>query len=144
MDPQPIPSPSNNWRGTGTILVVDDEESVRTIVARMLELFGFSVLVAKDGQQGVETFRTNKNAIAAVILDLTMPCLNGEEAFREMRAIRSDARVLLMSGYNEQDAIDRFAEKGLAGFLQKPFTPADLRDKLRAILDALASEKKMS
>lgn len=134
MDTEPIPSPSKNWRGTGTILVVDDEESVRAIAARMLELFGFSVLLAKDGQQGVETFRANKDTISAVILDMTMPHLNGEEAFREIRLIRSDARVLLISGYNEQDAIDSFAEKGLAGFLQKPFTPAELRDKLRAIL----------
>jgi two-component system cell cycle sensor histidine kinase/response regulator CckA len=127
---------SEKWRGTGTILVVDDEESVRTIAARMLELFGFSTILANDGRQGVEAFRANKDKIAAVILDMTMPHLNGEEAFREIRRINSDARVLLVSGYNEQDATDRFAGKGLDGFLQKPFKPDDLRDKLRAILES--------
>jgi two-component system, cell cycle sensor histidine kinase and response regulator CckA len=122
------------WHGSGTILVVDDEESVRTIAARMLELFGFSVLLAADGKQGVELFRENKDEIAAVILDLTMPHMNGEEAFREIRRIRSDARVMLVSGYSEQDTADRFAGKNLNGFLQKPFKPDELRDKLRMVL----------
>ncbi|MEO5802653.1 MAG: PAS domain S-box protein [Verrucomicrobiota bacterium] len=125
---------SRNWRGSGTILVVDDEESVRLIATRMLELFGFTVMTAADGREGVETFRANQEKISAVILDMTMPHLNGEEAFREIRRIRSDAKVLLVSGYNEQDAIDRFAGRGLDGFLQKPFKPDELRDKLKTIL----------
>lgn len=135
MTPEPNQSPSKNWRGTGTVLVVDDEASVRAIATRMLELFGFSVLVASDGREGVEMFRANKDTISVVILDMTMPHLNGEEAFHEIRRIRSDAQVLLVSGYNEQDAIDRFAGHGLAGFLQKPFSPIELRDKLRRILE---------
>jgi CheY-like chemotaxis protein len=133
---KPPDTSAGNWRGAGTILVVDDEESVRIIAARMLELFGFTVLLAADGRQGVETFRENKDKISAVILDMTMPHLNGEEAFREIRRIRADAKVLLVSGYNEQDATDRFAGKGLDGFLQKPFKPDELRDKLKAILKA--------
>ncbi len=126
---------SSSWRGQGTILVVDDEESVRIVTTRMLESFGFSVLKACDGREGVETFRKNSTDIQAVVLDMTMPRLNGDEAFREIRRINPGARVLLMSGYNEQDATDRFAGKGLAGFLQKPFRPDDLRDKLRTILE---------
>ena len=105
------------------------------IAARMLEFFGFSTLLANDGRQGVETFRANQDKISAVILDMTMPHLNGEEAFREIRRIKSDARVLLVSGYSEQDAVDKFAGKGLDGFLQKPFKPDELRDKLRSILE---------
>jgi len=128
-------SSPRNWRGSGTILVVDDEDSVRTIAARMLELFGFSVLLAADGRQGLETYRIHQEKISAVVLDMTMPHLNGEELFREIRRIRSDAKVLLVSGYNEQDATDRFAGKGLDGFLQKPFKPDDLRDKLKTILE---------
>lgn len=135
MTPEPTQSPLKNWRGTGTVLVVDDEASVRAIATRMLELFGFSVLVANDGREGVEMFRANKDTISVVILDMTMPHLNGEEAFHEIRRIRSDAQVLLVSGYDEQDAIDRFAGHGLAGFLQKPFSPIELRDKLRRILE---------
>ena len=135
MNPEPTPPPSTQWRGTGTILVVDDEASVRTIATRILELFGFKVLLASDGREGVEMFRANQDTISAVILDMTMPELNGDEVFREIRQIRDDAKVLLVSGYNEQDSIDRFAGKGLAGFLQKPFTPVELRDKLREILE---------
>lgn len=127
-------APITQWRGSGTILVVDDEESVRAISARMLELFGFTVLLAADGREGVEIYRQNQEKIEAVILDMTMPHLNGEEVFREIRRIRNDARVMLVSGYNEQDATDRFAGKGLDGFLQKPFKPDELRDKLREIL----------
>ncbi len=132
---EPAKTPSKNWRGSGTILVVDDEEGVRKIAARILELFGFSTLLASDGREGVEMFRAHQGKISAVILDMTMPHLNGEEAFREIRRIRSDARVLLVSGYNEQDATDRFAGKGLDGFLQKPFKPDELRNKLREILE---------
>jgi len=135
MTPDPTQSPSSNWSGTGTILVVDDEASVRAVTTRMLELFGFKVLLASNGQEGVEVFRTNKDTVSAVILDMTMPDLSGDEVFREIRRIRGDARVLLVSGYTEDDAIDRFAEKGLAGFLQKPFKLVDLRDKLRKILE---------
>ncbi|MEO7299304.1 MAG: PAS domain S-box protein [Verrucomicrobiota bacterium] len=128
-------APAEKWRSSGTILVADDEEGVRVIAARMLELFGFTVLLANDGRQGVELFRANQAKIRAVILDMTMPLLNGEEAFSEIRRIRPETPVLLVSGYNEQDALESFAGKGLSGFLQKPFKPDELREKLRAILD---------
>ena len=135
MNPEPAPTPPTHWTGTGTILVIDDEASVRAITTRMLELFGFKVLLADGGREGVDIFRANKDTISVVILDMTMPDLSGGEVFREIRRIRGDAKVLLVSGYNEQDAIDQFALKGLAGFLQKPFSPVELRDKLRDILE---------
>ena len=132
----PAETAVEGWKGTGEILVVDDEASVRAVTARILEAFGFSVIVASDGAEGVETFRQHADRLVAVVLDMTMPRLNGEETFREIRRIRPDARVLLMSGYSEQDATDRFSGKGLAGFLQKPFTPAKLISKLRAIIES--------
>jgi two-component system cell cycle sensor histidine kinase/response regulator CckA len=140
--PGPVePAPAENrtdvrWRGDGTVLVVDDEEAVRMITARILEAFGFDVLVAADGREGVESFRRHASKIVAVVLDMTMPHLNGEEAFREIQKIRKDTPVLLISGYSEQDATRHFTAKGLAGFLQKPFKPHDLLDKLRAILES--------
>ncbi|MHB8522086.1 MAG: PAS domain-containing hybrid sensor histidine kinase/response regulator [Limisphaerales bacterium] len=122
------------WKGTGTVLVVEDEETVRSAVARQVEAFGFTVLLAGDGREGVEAYRAHAGEIVAVLLDMTMPHLSGIEAFREMRRIRADAQVLLMSGYNEEDATSQLAGKGLAGFLHKPFRPAELREKLHAIL----------
>ncbi|HEO69850.1 MAG TPA: PAS domain S-box protein [Candidatus Hydrogenedentes bacterium] len=122
------------WRGAGTVLLVDDEETVRTVGKMMLEELGFNVLVAKDGQEGVDVYREHANEVDIVLLDMTMPRLSGEQAFAELRRIRPDVRVLLSSGYNEQEATHRFAGKGLAGFLQKPYQPMALRDKLREIL----------
>jgi two-component system, cell cycle sensor histidine kinase and response regulator CckA len=122
------------WRGSGTVLVVDDEETVRSITAQLLESLGFRVLLAPDGREGVRMFREHAADITLVILDMTMPHMNGEEAFTEMRRIRGDARVLLVSGYSEEDATSRFAGKGLAGFLQKPFRTDELREKMREIL----------
>lgn len=134
-DLQPVSiEPSEEWRGSGTVLVVDDEETVRAVARRMLEMTGFDVLTAKDGLEGVEVFRDQGKEIDVVLLDMSMPRLSGEEAFREMRRIQGDVKVILSSGYNEQESIDRFAGKGLAGFLQKPYQKADLVDRIRQAL----------
>jgi len=121
------------WQGSGLLLLVDDEESVRAIGKRILERLGFEVLTADDGRAALEVFRARPDAIAAVVLDLTMPHMDGEETFRELRRIRADVRVILSSGYNEQEVVQRFAGKGLAGFVQKPYT----MDNLRAALQPL-------
>ena len=122
------------WRGRGTVLLVDDEPQVRDVAEQMLEVIGFSVLTAKDGREGVEVFRQRSGEIAAVLLDLTMPHMDGVQAFEEMCRIRSEAPVLLSSGYAEDEARNRFAENGLAGFIQKPYATEDLRQKLHAVL----------
>jgi len=122
------------WTGTGTILLADDEEMVRRVGVDMLESMGFRVLAAADGQEAVEKFREHKEEIAGVLLDLTMPRMDGEEAFREIRRIRPDIRVILTSGYNEQQTIRRFVGEGLAGFIQKPFKLNDLSTMLRQVL----------
>ena len=122
------------WRGTGTVLVVDDEAAVRITAGRMLEAMGFRVLLAENGLEAVECFREEEANIRAVLLDLTMPHLDGEGTFRELRQLRPDVRVLLMSGFNEQDAIRGFIGKGLAGFVQKPFATEDLRARMKEIL----------
>jgi two-component system cell cycle sensor histidine kinase/response regulator CckA len=122
------------WRGDGTVLVVDDDERVRIIAVRMLEAFGFQVVEAADGQEALDCFRANPDGFRLVLLDLTMPRLNGEEAFRELRNIRPDLRVVLMTGYSATEVSNRFAGKGLAGFLQKPFHMADLLSQVRSAL----------
>jgi len=122
------------WKGSGTILIVDDEETIREVASAMLSDMGFSTLTARDGIEGVEVYRRHADEIAAVLLDMTMPGMNGEEAFREICKLDPAARVILSSGYNEQDATHRFAGKGLAGFIQKPYTPDMLCAKLRETL----------
>ena len=128
------PSEARAWRGGGSILLVDDEETVCTVGKRMLERAGFTVLTAPDGPQAVELFRQHADEIACVLLDLTMPHMDGEETFHELRRIRDDVRVIMSSGYNEQEVAQRFAGQGLAGFIQKPYRRADLLGKLQEVL----------
>jgi two-component system cell cycle sensor histidine kinase/response regulator CckA len=123
------------WRGQGTVLLVDDEESVRAVGKLMLEKIGFKVLTAADGRQALEVFNAHTDDIVCVLLDLTMPHLNGEEAFREMRHVRQNVKVIITSGYNENDATQRFIGKGLAGFIQKPYSFSLLAAKMRAVLE---------
>ncbi len=119
---------------SGTILVADDEDSVRTVAKMMLERAGFSVLTAADGAEAMDMFNQHTDDIAAVLLDMTMPKLSGEQVFRKMRHISPNVQVVLSSGYNEQDATNRFAGKGLAGFIQKPYDSQQLIAKFRSVL----------
>jgi PAS domain S-box-containing protein len=125
------------WRGQGRVLVVDDEESVRSTAALMLERLGFQVEVAGDGREAVAKFRTDPERFSLVLMDLTMPHLDGVQAFAELRGIYAGVRVILMSGFNEQEAISRFSGKGLAGFLHKPFTFEALTHAVQGALAGL-------
>jgi PAS domain S-box-containing protein len=128
------PSLAAKGPGPRTVLVIDDEEGVRNVVRRVFERAGYKVLLACDGIEGVERFRERHREIGAVVLDITMPRMGGEETFAELRRIRDDVRVLLASGYSEQEAMSRFAGKGLAGFVEKPFRAQTLLEKLEAVL----------
>jgi CheY-like chemotaxis protein len=101
----------------------------------MLHELGFTVLTAVDGRDALELYRSHFEEIVCVILDLTMPHLDGEQTFREFRRINPGVRVLMSSGYNEQEINQKFVGKGLAGFLQKPYTLMDFSRKLREVLD---------
>ena len=127
-------TPTQTWIGKGTVLIVDDDPTVRAVIARMLESFGFNVLQAVDGRHGVKVFRENSSEIQAVVLDMTMPNLNGREALEQMRAIQQDAKILLVSGFSENCASGTPDGRGPDGFLQKPFKPDELKAKLQAIL----------
>jgi len=122
------------WRGEGHVLVVDDEESVRAMLVRALRLFGFTADQAEGGHAALERMRAAAEPYRCVLLDLTMPHMDGEETFRVLRQQYPDLPVLLMSGFNEKDAVSRFGGKGLAGFLQKPFEIENLRRRLMEIL----------
>lgn len=121
------------FRGDGVVLVVDDDDRVRRAVVSLFEDLGFSVLHASDGREGVDLFAANAEKIRLVLLDMTMPKLSGEEAFREISRIRPGVQVMLTSGYPEGEALSRFTAQGLAGFIQKPFSSRDLIRKLTSI-----------
>jgi PAS domain S-box-containing protein len=124
----------DDWTGSGTVLLADDEETIRALGTVMLERMGFRVLTADDGKEAVELFDHHRNEIALVILDLTMPRMGGEEALRELKQLDPNVRVVLSSGYAESDLVARFAGKGAAGFMQKPYTFATFRDKVKDAL----------
>ncbi len=131
-----LPPENVEWRGVGLILVVDDEVVVRELATEALQSVGFNVLTAQDGAEAVIMFRQHAKDVRAVILDLTMPNMDGLEAFSELRRIRANVPVILSSGYNEQDATERFAGKGLAGFLHKPYRVDDLLDIVCRLVQA--------
>jgi len=112
--------------GHGVILVIDDEPLVRRLAQQALERYGYSVLLAENGERGLELFRRDLNRIDCVILDMTMPVMSGEETLMRMREIRAEIPVILSSGFDEAEAARRFEGKGLAGFLQKPYDAATL------------------
>ena len=122
----------------GKVLLVDDEADLRGSIAAMLEHLGFEVIAASDGQEALERFRPG--VFTLVLMDLTMPRMDGREAFRRMKDLDPSVRVILSSGYNEQEAIQQFLGRGLAGFIQKPYrtsSPSSRRSK-GAAADALS------
>lgn len=121
--------------GIHKVLVVDDEESMREITQMMLIDAGVDeVLTAEDGRDAIQIYQREGTTIDLIILDLTMPHMDGEETFRQLRLLNPDIKVILASGYSQQSVQDRFAGKGLCGFLQKPFTPEILR---KVVTDSL-------
>jgi|HubBroStandDraft_1064217.scaffolds.fasta_scaffold00952_13 two-component system cell cycle sensor histidine kinase/response regulator CckA len=123
------------WQGHGTILVVDDESGMRNLARAILENAGFTVVTACDGGDAIRVFRRHAGEVVAVVLDLTMPVMNGEETAAELQSIRAGVPIILSSGYSEQEVAGRFAGKGLAGILKKPYDPAELTAAVQAALD---------
>ncbi|MBP7829574.1 MAG: transporter substrate-binding domain-containing protein [Kiritimatiellae bacterium] len=128
--------PARDWKGAGLVLLADDEESLRVVAGRMLERMGFRVITARDGLEAVDLFRAQARDIVCVIMDLTMPHLDGGEAFRQIRGLRADVPVILSSGYDEENLAARFAGEGLSGFAQKPYAFHRLRNIVRQVMTA--------
>jgi two-component system cell cycle sensor histidine kinase/response regulator CckA len=120
--------------GENTVLIVDDEEAVRSVARNTLQRRGYRTIEATDGREALEFYRRFVNEISLVLLDLTMPYMNGEEVLQELKIITPSVKVLLSSGFNEVEAIRRFTGKGLAGFLQKPYSAAVLAETVKKIL----------
>ena len=113
-------------QGTGKILLVDDEETIRDICSDMLKELDFSVITATDGYDALIKAKEHPD-ILCVILDLTMPHKDGEQCFRELKQLDPLIKVIISSGYSEQDVTQKFIGKGLSGFIQKPYTLATLK-----------------
>ncbi len=125
---------ASSGKAHGTILVVDDEDIIREVARNILEDCGYDVLIAENGRRALEVFEQHADDITAVLLDLTMPELDGAEAYLELRRIRPDIRVVLSSGFDDNDSmIERFMTEEAVGFLQKPYRPVELIERIRAV-----------
>ncbi len=132
--PEEAAPPAADWRGRGAVLLADDEELVRNVCRRLLERLGFEVLTAADGREAIRIFREHHERLSAVVLDLTMPHLDGAETCRQLQAISRRVPVLLASGYDEHDVARRYAEIGFAAFVHKPFNLDGLRRAFKTVL----------
>lgn len=117
-----------------TILIVDDEEMIRDVSAAMLEELGFATLAAANGPEAIRIFRDKGDMIAGVLLDMSMPIMDGIAVFKELRRIRPDVRVILASGYSEREVAESFGEVGVNGFVQKPFNLVSLSAAVRRVV----------
>ncbi|MFA7404092.1 MAG: PAS domain S-box protein [Pelobacteraceae bacterium] len=119
---------------SGTVLIVDDEKSVLKICAAMVTLCGFSTITASDGAEAVETFRLRSNEIDLVLMDLTMPNMDGVAAMQELRRIKPEIRIILSSGFNEQELDERISNQNPSGFIRKPYSLKSLEAELRRVM----------
>jgi PAS domain S-box-containing protein len=128
----------SEWRGNGTILVVEDEEGVREVAERMLQDIGFETVGAEDGRHALDLMEEIGDRVTAVLLDLSMPRMGGPETFRRLREMKPDLPILMMSGYTEQVVAPQFTNSGpgTTGFLQKPFLAEDLIAVLRRFAES--------
>jgi signal transduction histidine kinase len=119
----------------GSVLVVDDEDVVRHAARAALEHFGYSVFEACDGQDAADLFTRLHDRISCVLLDLTMPRMDGRDVWRHIRRIRADVRVVISSGFDEDEARKHFGEAPGLEFLQKPYTATALARKVAAVTE---------
>jgi CheY-like chemotaxis protein len=119
----------------GSILIVDDEEYLRLLCSRMLQRLGYSVILAWDGPQALEIYRTQQDSIDGVILDLEMPVMDGIEVLERLLAFDPAARVIMTSGYHQREIAARYPHRGIAGFIQKPYVMSDLGEVLDQVIN---------
>jgi CheY-like chemotaxis protein len=137
MDSTPLPNYFDPpLRGDETILVAEDEPVIRALAQFILQTYGYTVLLAGDGEEAVEVYRRECPRIAMVILDVIMPRLSGFEALRRMAEINPDVYALIVSGFSGQP-IDDYDRDRLAGFVPKPYRPQELARAVRSALDRI-------
>ena len=122
--------------GTETILLIDDEPIIIEVARDMLEILGYRVLVAQNGQEAIDIYARQKDEIDMVIQDMVMPGMNGADVFQALKGINPNVKVILASGYVMNKQIAAIIEQGCRAFMPKPFRLEDLSIKVREVLDS--------
>jgi PAS domain S-box-containing protein len=130
----PAAAPTTSLQGAGVVLIVDDERMVREMLKKSLLRYGYEVLLADSGLSAIDLLSSYPGEIALVLLDLSMPHMNGGEVLPELRKIRPDLKVILTSGYSESEAMSLLHGQSVTGFLQKPYTAKSVAEKLKLYL----------
>jgi PAS domain S-box-containing protein len=131
---KPLPPRAVPAEGKGMILIVDDEEFIRRIGRTALKHYGYDVVTASDGMHAQQVLQEHQDSVSLILLDITMPVMDGDEALEFLYQIRSDVPVIVCSGHSESDIQDRFANKRVSGFLRKPFSANKLADLVNSVL----------
>jgi CheY-like chemotaxis protein len=150
--PAPIPKPHvpqpladvRIFNPTGPkelVMIVDDEDLVTMLAQRVLTDEGYRIVTAKDGFQAIDIYRKLRDQIALIILDFTMPIMDGSDVFAELLQINPKAPVVLSSGFAEQERLRSMLARGLRGFIPKPYTQQKLLTQIRSVLDTLNAER---
>ena len=121
------------------ILIAEDERDIRDLIAFTLKFAGYDIVTANNGEEAVKLFEANRDRISLVLLDMVMPRMGGLEAFRRLVGLDRSIRVLLCTGYSENDQAQRAIREGALGFLPKPFTMSELLARVEKVLRADAS-----
>ena len=124
-------------RAKQTVLVVDDESMALVLIKRLLSEAGYHVVTAQSGFEALDLFRRQPHSFHLVLLDLTMPFMDGEETFQRLREIRADIPVVLCTGFIQRNRLDKLMKDGIAGFLRKPLAPDEIVDHVRGVLASL-------
>ena len=136
----PTPVARDNYedelRGSGTVLVIDDEELIRSFSKAALVPYGYNVLLAADGAEGIRLMQEKGDQIGLVLLDMAMPGMDGAQTLERIRQIRSDVPVVVCSGFGDMEVEARFAGAQIAGFFQKPYTVKQLAKKVKECIAA--------
>jgi PAS domain S-box-containing protein len=131
-----LPAPSSTWwHGRGCVLFADDEPPVRTVGRRILERLGFHVVLAQNGRMAIDEFTRRADEISLVILDLTMPEMTGDQALVEIKRLRPEVPIVLISGFGEEEVLERLSDVAIDGFLKKPFRVEDFSSLVRSVLE---------
>lgn len=130
-DPAPTEAPTDG----DTVLLADDDEGIRHQTERLLKKLGFKVLLAKDGREALEQYEAHRHDVSLVILDMIMPRMNGKEALKKLKELNFEVKVLLTSGYVEEDRVQDLLDAGAAGFLPKPYSAGALQEAIAQVVD---------
>ena len=136
---KPIPGPRTMPLGKETVLLVEDEDAVRALAHHILQSCGYTVLEASDGLEAIRVANDHKGPIDLLVSDVVMPHLGGRQLAERLAVVKPSMKLLFLSGYTDDAVVRHGVLEAEYAFLQKPFTPTGLAQKVREVLDSKAS-----